>query len=462
MSENSSNSSGPIANLPKNKKIIVLDTSAIFYDPNLLNAFSGVHFIVPSIVITELNEQKNESSKIFLNNFNEIIEGKNGSKVISFGKNSISIVFPNGDVGEKEKANYFFKDSTIKNDILDVCTIFIKKGYKNVLLYTTDIGLKAKAGALNIPLNKSHEIKTKNFSCATEIFLDKKLDAKTLEGEKTFSIKLIQEKTVLVDENYYFINYNDEGKEKRFVLKYNSRKKLLQKVFTPNECFSIHPKNVDQAITLSVLLDKNISLVAITGASGSGKTLIALAAGNKMYGELQFKKIMLSKPIVTVGKDLGFFPGDPKEKIMPHLQNFFDNISVIENSVEHHKGADKKSFFKETLKKLKKPNGIDEKDLIIEAVQLLRGRSILDTFYIIDEVQNLTPHEVKTIITRAGENTKIILCGDINQIDTPYLDKHNNGLSFVIERFKNCEIFTHIHLPESVRSPLAKLADKLL
>ena len=224
----------------------------------------------------------------------------------------------------------------------------------------------------------------------------------------------------------------------------------------------MHPKNVEQAITLSVLLDKSISLVAITGASGSGKTLIALAAGNKMYGELQFKKIMLSKPIVSVGKDLGFFPGDPKEKIMPHLQNFFDNISVIKNSVQNYKGTEKKNFFTETLKRLEKLNNIGEKDLIIEAVQLLRGRSILDTFYIIDECQNLTPHEIKTIITRAGENTKIILCGDINQIDTPYLDKHNNGLSFVIERFKGSDLFTHIHLPKSVRSSLAKMADKLL
>jgi PhoH-like ATPase len=212
----------------------------------------------------------------------------------------------------------------------------------------------------------------------------------------------------------------------------------------------IKPKNAEQTFALHAILNPDIKLVAIQGVAGTGKTLLALAGAieqRKMY-----RQIILARPIVPLSnKDIGYLPGDAKEKIDPYMAPLWDNLDYI------------KSQFKETEKNFKMIEELQETDkMIITPLAFIRGRSLSNIFFIIDEAQNLTPHEVKTIITRAGEGTKLVFTGDVNQIDTPYLDQDSNGLSYLIDRLKGNELFAHVKLEKGERSELANLANDLL
>ncbi|NLI71408.1 MAG: PhoH family protein, partial [Bacteroidales bacterium] len=214
--------------------------------------------------------------------------------------------------------------------------------------------------------------------------------------------------------------------------------------------FGIEPRNAEQAFAMNVLLDKEVLLVALTGKSGTGKTLMALASALQQHES--YKQILLARPIVALSnRDLGYLPGDEQQKMAPYMQPLFDNLSVIKNSFSYQ-GREVK-----LLEEMQK-NG----QLVIEALAYIRGRSLSETFFIVDEAQNLTPHEVKTIITRAGEGTKIVFTGDIQQIDSPYLDMHSNGLVYMIDRMRGQDIFAHINLLKGERSYLSELASNLL
>ena len=214
--------------------------------------------------------------------------------------------------------------------------------------------------------------------------------------------------------------------------------------------FGIEPRNAEQAFALDVLLDDNIKLVGVTGKAGTGKTLLALAAALQMRDKYQ--QILLARPIVALSnKDLGFLPGDEKEKMAPYMQPLFDNLTVIKNQ------------FSSSSKEITELNDMQKSGkLVIEALAYIRGRSLSETYFIIDEAQNLTPHEIKTIITRAGENTKIVFTGDVQQIDSPYLDAQSNGLAYMIDKMKGQSIFAHTNLIKGERSKLAELASDLL
>jgi len=214
--------------------------------------------------------------------------------------------------------------------------------------------------------------------------------------------------------------------------------------------FGIEPRNAEQTFAMNVLLDDDVKLVALTGKSGTGKTLLALAAALQKYES--YKQILLARPIVALSnKDLGFLPGDEKQKIAPYMQPLFDNLNVIKHNFSYQ-GKEIR-----LLEEMQKNN-----QLVIEALAYIRGRSLSDTFFIVDEAQNLTPHEIKTIITRAGEGTKIVFTGDIQQIDSPYLDMFSNGLVYMIDRMRGQNIFAHINLVKGERSFLSELASDLL
>ena len=199
-------------------------------------------------------------------------------------------------------------------------------------------------------------------------------------------------------------------------------------------CFGIEPRNAEQTFAMDLLTDKHIQLIAITGKAGTGKTLLALAAALSQNED--YEQIMLARPIVAMSnKDLGALPGDAKEKVAPYMQPLFDNLNVI----KHALGYQGKEV--QIIDNLQKNN-----QLIIEALAYIRGRSLSNTYFIVDEAQNLTPHEIKTIITRAGEGTKIVFTGDIHQIDQPYLDMQSNGLVYMIDKMKGEDIFAHINL----------------
>ena len=214
--------------------------------------------------------------------------------------------------------------------------------------------------------------------------------------------------------------------------------------------FGIEPRNAEQAFAMSVLLDEDVKLVALTGKSGTGKTLMALAAALQQHDA--YKQILLARPIVALSnRDLGYLPGDEQHKIAPYMQPLFDNLNVIKNNF---------SYQGKEVKLLEEMQRSEQ--LVIEALAYIRGRSLSETFFIVDEAQNLTPHEVKTIITRAGEGTKVVFTGDIMQIDSPYLDMHSNGLVYMIDRMRGQDLFAHINLLKGERSYLSELASNLL
>jgi PhoH-like ATPase len=231
--------------------------------------------------------------------------------------------------------------------------------------------------------------------------------------------------------------------------RYNPFTGKVKKVEKGNN-YGIQPRNAEQCFAFEVLNDPDIKLVGITGKAGTGKTLLALASALKQAGK--YKQILLARPIVSLAnKDIGFLPGTEKEKVAPYMQPLFDNLNVIKSQFSTQ-SADAK-----LIDELQKSNR-----LVIEALAFIRGRSLSETFCIIDEAQNLTPHEIKTIVTRTGEGTKMVFTGDIQQIDSPYLDAQSNGLAYMVERMKGQELFAHINLIKGERSRLAELASDLL
>ncbi len=212
----------------------------------------------------------------------------------------------------------------------------------------------------------------------------------------------------------------------------------------------IEPRNAEQAFALDILLDPTISCVVLTGKAGTGKTLLALAAAIQQSGV--YSQVLLARPIVPLAnRDLGFLPGDEQQKISPYMQPLFDNLSVIKHQF---------SINSPELSKIVEMEASEQ--IQITPLAYIRGRSLSDTYFIIDEAQNLTPHEVKTIVTRAGEGTKMIFTGDVFQIDSPYLDEHSNGLSNLIDKMKGQDIFAHVNLLKGERSYLSELASQLL
>jgi PhoH-like ATPase len=224
---------------------------------------------------------------------------------------------------------------------------------------------------------------------------------------------------------------------------------MMQRV-EKHRTYGIEPRNAEQTFSLDALNRPEIQLVALTGKAGTGKTLLALAAA--LHQEKKFNQILLARPIVPLAnRDMGFLPGDVKEKILPYMQPLFDNLSVIKNQFK----AQSKEYMQiEDMLKNEK--------LVLSPLAYIRGRSLSNSFFIVDEAQNLTPHEIKTIITRAGEGTKMVFTGDIHQIDSPYLDMKSNGLSYLADRMKGQDIFAHVNLVKGERSYLAELASNLL
>jgi Predicted ATPase related to phosphate starvation-inducible protein PhoH len=233
------------------------------------------------------------------------------------------------------------------------------------------------------------------------------------------------------------------------LVRYNPFTGKLKKVEKGTN-YGIQPRNAEQSFAFEILNDPDVKLVGLTGKAGTGKTLLALAAALKQADT--YKQILLARPIVSLAnKDIGFLPGDEKQKVAPYMQPLFDNLNVIKGQFSPGSPEVKR------IDEMQKNN-----QLVIEALAFIRGRSLSDTFCIIDEAQNLTPHEIKTIITRAGEGTKMIFTGDVQQIDSPYLDAQSNGLAYMVDKMRGQDIFAHVNLVKGERSQLSELASDLL
>lgn len=439
----------------KGKKNFVLDTNVILHDYNCLHNFEENDIYIPIVVLEDLdhfkkgNEQINFNAREFSRELDLIANDnlfKKGAE-LGDGKGKLFIVAGNG---YPEAISAIFPEKTPDHRILaDTYNIGQKSKTTKTILVSKDINLRMKALSLGI--------------LAEDYINDKVTDINIFE--KNYEVyenvapelidRLYSEGGIPLDE---FDFKSDVEPQECFVLK-SSRSSVLAR-YQPQSgrvirvektrSFGIEPRNAEQAFAMNVLLDDDVKLVALTGKSGTGKTLMALAAA--LQKNENYKQILLARPIVALSnRDLGYLPGDEQSKIAPYMQPLFDNLNVIKNNFSYQ-GREMKQ-----LEEMQR-----EERLVIEALAYIRGRSLNETFFIVDEAQNLTPHEVKTIITRAGEGTKIVFTGDIQQIDSPYLDMHSNGLVYMIDRMRGQDIFAHINLVKGERSYLSELASNLL
>jgi PhoH-like ATPase len=346
-------------------------------------------------------------------------------------------------------ANLAFGSKKNDHNILNAAlTLEQEEKDSKVILVTKDINLRIKAKALNLTAEdyESGRIEdTKEVHSTTPIV--EGIDSETIR--KLFTNNFIEDSDCLGDakaNNQYYILKNGKSSSLAYYNPFRDTVDRVEKSFT----YGIKPKNAEQAFALHAILNPDIKLVSLQGVAGTGKTLLALAGA--LEQRKRYNQIILARPIVPLSnKDIGFLPGDAKEKINPYMEPLWDNLKFIKNQF----GKNEKRY--KVIEEMEK-----EEKLVITPLAYIRGRSFSDIMFIIDEAQNLTPHEVKTIITRAGENTKIIFTGDIHQIDTPYLDEHSNGLTYLIDRLKGNKLYSHIKLEKGERSELANLANDLL
>lgn len=439
------------------RKIFVLDTSVILYAHNSIMNFAEHDVVIPITVLEELdqfkkgNDTKNFEAREFIRLLDDLSKdhmihdwtplngkGKGHFKVLMNPENKLNA----NDIFGEEK-----NDHKILNAALSLKQY--EKGRK-VILVSKDINLRLKAKSLEITAEDYETGKIKNISelentgkrIIDEVnpeMINELYDKGTIEASKVLSDKLKEPNT------FYIIKNNSKSVLAFFNNDLNQLEKIEKKT-----AYNIKPKNAEQTFALHAILNPAIKLVSIQGVAGTGKTLLALAGALEQRHE--FKQIFLARPIVPLSnKDIGFLPGDIKSKLNPYMEPLWDNLKFIQNQ------------YKEGEKEFQKITElVNLEKLVIQPLAYIRGRSLSNIFFIVDEAQNLTPHEVKTIISRAGENTKIVFTGDVFQIDTPYLDSQSNGLSYLIDRVKNHPIYAHIKLEKGERSELANLANDLL
>lgn len=454
-----------MAKTRKEKKIFVLDTSVILYAHDALMNFEEHDVGIPITVLEELdqfkkgNDTKNFEAREFIRMLDNLSLGKNLNDWIPLngkGRGSFKVMMHTSLADDLLKTN--FQEDIPDHRIVSAALELMREEEakpatkrKKVVLVTKDINLRLKAKSVNLPaedyetgkiknVNTLHTGKTVTDNVPKEIIT-------RLHDEGSVPVKDVLGRKK-VGNNSYFILRSAEGSGA--LAFYNPQEDTIEKVEKSPVYKKILPKNAEQTFAVHALLNPNVRLVTIMGVAGTGKTLLALAAA--LEQKRDFKQVYLARPIVPLSnKDIGYLPGDIKSKLNPYMEPLWDNLKFIQNQ------------FSESDKDYQKiTDMVNQEKLVITPLAYIRGRSLSNIYFIVDEAQNLTPHEVKTIITRAGDNTKIVFTGDIYQIDTPYLDSQSNGLSYLIDRIKDHPLYAHITLEKGERSELANLANELL
>lgn len=436
------------------KKTFLLDTNVLLYDPKAIHNFKNSLIIIPLAVIEELDDMKRLPTEL----------GRNARHVMRIfdtikAKTENYVLIKGADIGNGSELRIFSRHNqeftngqfnldkaSRKNQVL-LSAFQAAREYPDLIFLSKDFASRLKAQMTGI---KTQDYKNSSFS-----HQDIYTGLKTANIDKR-ELDLFMRDGVLdwshqdMYSNEYCVLSTDE--ETHIIGRYDkAQKKLVSLNALPQDLWSIKPRNIQQRCALDLLLRDDIKLVTLVGQAGTGKTLLALACAlRKVFDESCYSKILVSRPIMPLGKDIGFLPGSKDEKLFHWMQPIYDNLEYLCQSSSGEDGHENLRWIKESQK------------LELEAVTYIRGRTLPNMFIIIDEAQNLTPHEIKTVISRAGEGTKVILAGDPSQIDNPYLDVDTNGLTFAISKFSNHRIFGHMSFDITERSELSSLAAEVM
>jgi len=442
------------------KKIYVLDTNVLLHDPNALYAFEDNDVIIPAVVLEEIDSKKRNADEI----------GRNARYVSRLldslrdkGRLHDSIPLESGGTLKVElnhrsfaRMQELFGESTVDNRILAVALNYFyeeqeKPNPKPVVIVSKDVLVRIKADVLGLRAEDYLNDRTVGLNDLYTGYWTIKVHPSVIDefySYRFLPVSAISNYASLLPHSFVILK-DELGSSKSALLKVNADGKRLEPLYLSNDpVWGITARNAQQRMAMELLLNDDVPLVTLTGKAGTGKTLLALAAGlMKVEDERKYKKLLIARPVVPMGKDIGYLPGEKEEKLRPWMQPVYDNLEYLFDT---------------------KKNGDIDKILAgltsiqVEALTYIRGRSIPGQFIIIDEAQNLSRHEVKTIVSRVGEGSKIVLMGDPEQIDHPYLDASSNGLTHVVERFKGETLSGHITLEKGERSHLAQLAADLL
>ena len=437
-------------------KTFILDTNVLLLDPNAINKFGPQNKVfIPLTVVEELDKFKKDQNEIGRNAryFARLIDGLRSQGSLMQG-----VALENGGtlvitlVKEVKTAQGQGLSAMINDNLILAAAIAAKEAGEDVTLITKDINLRLKSDAVGV---NAEDYETTDISIE-DLYSGQRLIEMDLEKieifEKERFLKLEPGDIQNLYPNEYLILTDRHNPFKKVLGRYHLRKGGIVPLIKPKEgVWGIHPKNIEQQFAFDALLNNEINMVSLVGKAGTGKTLLAIAAGLECAITKQnYSRVLVSRPIVPMGRDLGFLPGDISEKLGPWMQPIFDNIDFL---FGNQRARNEMTTWDEL---------INQGLLHVEPLTYIRGRSLPGQFMIVDESQNLTPHEIKTIITRAGEGTKIVLTGDSEQIDNPYLDSLNNGLVYCIDKLKGEDIVAHVKLSVGERSPLSEIASKLL
>lgn len=444
------------------KKVFILDTNVLLFDPNAFLKFGNNDIAIPIVVIEEIDRFKREMSENgrHARHFSRVIDGmrKDGelSKGVKLPSGGILTIELGGDVPLPMELQMDKAD----NRILSLAMTLRKEQPKRPIIFVTkDVNLRIKADALGI-LAEDYEPESVEPDQLYTGTLTVNVDAHLVD--EFYSTKRLQipDSAKKFKPNQYLIIKDSVNPAHTAMGRYSKDLDCIVPIYKPAEgLWGVFPKNAEQAFAMDALMNDEIKLVSLVGKAGTGKTLMAIAAGlAKTVDEGVFHRLLVSRPVFPLGKDIGFLPGDIEEKLSPWMQPIYDNIDFLFGT----------SSTGNASKGPRRGAGRGCQELMnqgllqIEPLTYIRGRSIPQQYLIVDESQNLTPHEIKTIITRAGDGTKIVLTGDSFQIDNPYVDAANNGLVYLVEKFKDESIAAHVTLTRGERSKLSELASNLL